>query len=98
MADRQDEIDALRAQVAALTARVYQLEQMSGVASAARQQAIPQARQQTPAPPAAGTMPQPPSAQVSSGPRAPGATPPPQPLTEPQLSRLSGSTKEDSDL
>jgi hypothetical protein len=37
MADRQDEIDALKAQVAALTARVHQLEQISGRGSAARQ-------------------------------------------------------------
>jgi hypothetical protein len=38
MADRQDEIDALKEQVAALTARVRQLEQISGLGSEARQQ------------------------------------------------------------
>ena len=47
MANPQDEIDALKAHVAALTARVYQLEQRSDPASEARQQAIPQ----TPQPP-----------------------------------------------
>ncbi len=99
MADRQDEIDALKAQIAALTARVYQLEQISGLTSEARQQAILQARQQPPAPPPAGTMAQPASAPVASGPRPPGATPPPQqPLTQPQPSLSSGSTKEGADL
>ncbi len=38
MAKPQDEIDALKAQVAALTARVYQLELITGTASEVRQQ------------------------------------------------------------
>src|SRR5690242_20051646 len=92
MADRQDEIDALNAQVAALTARVYQLEQISGLTS--------EARQQTPAPTPVGTTLQPPSAQTVSGPRPLGPTPPPQqqPLTQPQPSLVSAYTKEDGHL
>jgi uncharacterized membrane protein len=61
-----DEINALRAQVAALTARVYHLEQRTGVEAGMRPQAIPPVQYQPPAPPA-GTTPQPASAHGTTG-------------------------------
>ncbi len=74
MANPQDEIDALKAQVAALTARVYQLEQVSGAVSAVRQQ--------LPAPSSVETSLQHPSAKTVSGSPPHGAKPstPQQPL------------------
>ncbi|MGH9773537.1 MAG: DUF2339 domain-containing protein [Candidatus Acidiferrales bacterium] len=63
MSSPQDEIDALRAQIAALTARVYQLEQKAGVAAEVRQPVVPQAPPQATAP----------------SPRPSGQMPPPQP-------------------
>src|SRR5467141_2551100 len=87
-----EEIDALKAQVAALTARVYQLEQKSGFAPDVPVHAIPPTRQQPPAPPPAGTMLEPPPTQIVSRP-----SPVPPPLM-PQTSLRSGSTKDDVDL
>ncbi|MGA8183961.1 MAG: hypothetical protein WB819_09995, partial [Terriglobia bacterium] len=74
MANPQDEIDALKAQVAALTARVYQLEQISGAAS--------DVGQQSPAPTSAETTLQHPSAKTVSDSPPPGPKPstPQQPL------------------
>src|SRR6266436_6418988 len=94
-----EEIEALKAQVAALTARVYQLERKSGYAPEAPQHAIPPAQQQPPAPLPAGTMLQP--AQIVSRPSP--LPPPPMPPSRQQLPQLqpslrSGSTKEDVDL
>jgi uncharacterized membrane protein len=58
-----DEIDALKAQVAALTARVYQLEQLSARAEEDRQQGVAQVeRHSLPVTPT-GPAPQPPFAQ-----------------------------------
>jgi uncharacterized membrane protein len=96
-----EEIEALKAQVAALTARVYQLEQKSGYAPEAPQRAIPPTQQQPPAPPPAGTMLQPPPAQIVSRPSP--LPPPPMPPSRQQLPQLqpslrSGSIKEDVDL
>src|SRR6266478_3076365 len=96
-----EEIEALKAQVAALTARVYQLEQKSGYAPEAPQHAIPPTQQQPPAPPPAGTMLQPPPAQIVSRPSS--LPPPPMPPSRQQLPQLqpslrSGSTKEGVDL
>src|SRR5579864_5169607 len=54
-----DEINALRAQVAALTARVYHLEQKTGVQAEMRPQVSPPAQVRPPTPPPAGTAPQP---------------------------------------
>ena len=54
-----DEIRALRAQVAALTARVYRLEQETGVQAEMPPQVSPAAQVQPPTPPPAGTAPQP---------------------------------------
>jgi uncharacterized membrane protein len=83
MSGPQDEIDALTKQVAALTARVYQLEQIRGISSQSRQEPVPQSQQepQPPASPSAGTMLRPPLAQTGSGP-LPGLTPSSQPPTQ----------------
>src|SRR5260370_33910830 len=87
-----DEMKALRAQVAAWTARVYQLEQKSGVLPEAPKQVIPPAHVQPPAPPSAGTVPQPPSIHAISG------TPVPGPLPHLPVSSRAGSTRVDADL
>src|SRR6267378_2695359 len=96
-----EEIEALKAQVAALTARVYQLERKSGYAPEAPQHAIPPTQLQSPARPPAGTMLQPPPAQIVSRPSQ--LPPPPMPPSRQQLPQIqqslrSGSTKEDVDL
>jgi uncharacterized membrane protein len=55
--DRQDEIEALTRQVAALTARVYQLEQQGGVVSPAPREVAPASQQSpSPAPPGGTTL------------------------------------------
>jgi uncharacterized membrane protein len=95
MGNPQDEIDALKAQVAALTSRVYQLEQKAGVGPEALRQAAPQA------PPRAGAMPHPPVQTVSgaSGARPPGPAPATrQPLTQPRQTLASASAQEDANL
>ncbi len=74
MASPQDEIDALTKQVAALTARVYQLEQLNSVVSEPRAQAIPR-EPQSPAPPTAATIPPPSSHQPATVPRSAQPTP-----------------------
>jgi len=74
MAGPQDEIDALTKQVAALTARVYQLEQLNGVVSEPRAQAIPR-KPQSPALPTAATIPSPSSDQPGTVPRSAQPTP-----------------------
>jgi uncharacterized membrane protein len=85
MAGPQDEIDALTKQVAALTARVYQLEQLNGVVTEPRAQAIPRGPQ-SPAPPTAATIPPPSSHQPSTVPRS--AQPPPsQPSFQPAFTK-----------
>ena len=70
MADLADEIKRLTEQVAALTARVYRLEQKSGGAQPQRQprQATlePQREAPIPVPPPAGTILAPPSAETVS--------------------------------
>src|SRR5580704_1681292 len=73
-----DEIDVLKTQVAALTARVYQLEQRSGVSSEARPQAIPSAPQRPPGTPAPKTTLAPPAAEVGAGSPSPDAIASPQ--------------------
>jgi uncharacterized membrane protein len=93
MGNAQDEMDALKAQVAALTSRVYQLEPNAGVGPEARPPAAP------PAPPRAGAIPRP-SDQTMSGasdarPSGPTAR---QPLTQPQQTLLSASAREDANL
>ena len=91
MANPQDEIDALKAQIAALTARVYQVEQESRIASEAESEA--------PAALPAGTMLQSPSPQIGSGPSPFGWPPPPrQPSTQPQPNLRPAISKQDADL
>ncbi len=88
MANPQDEIDALKAQIAALTARVYQLELISGAAS--------DVGQQSPAPTSTDTTRQHPSAKTVSDSPPPGPKPstPQQPLP----SLMSTRPKEDGNL
>jgi uncharacterized membrane protein len=88
MANPQDEIAALKAQIAALTARVYQLELISGAPS--------DVGQRSPAPTSVETTLPHPSAKPVSGSPPPGAkmTPPqqPQPVT------MAARPKEDGNL
>jgi uncharacterized membrane protein len=96
MSGPQDEIDALTKQVAALTARVYQLEQISGITSESRQQPIANAQQQQPVSPPAGTILQPPSAQIGTGPRPGPAPSSKHPLTQSQPSLQSAFSRDNS--
>ncbi len=98
MKSPQDELEALKTQVAALTARVFRLEQASGASSGPRQEPVPQPQQQRPDSPLAGTMLDPPSPQIGTGPRP---TPTPflqQPLTQSQPNLFSASPREDAGL
>ena len=101
MASPQEEIEALRSQVAALTARVYDLERKSGVTFEARQQSIPAEQTQPPTTPLSGTMLQPPSAPIASRPLPAASAPLPErprtPLQPSTVSR-SGAAREDTDL
>lgn len=98
MAGLQDELKRLTEQVAALTTRVYQLEQKSGVVWQPQQppQATAEPQREAPVPPPAGTMLAPPSAPTVSHtiPHAPQSSPPThaQPVMQPI------SAKEDPDL
>ena len=84
MAGSPEDLDALRAQVAALTARVYQLEQRAGIALERRPPPTAEASHPVPAAPPAGTMLQPPAGQAApsaippalSGQTVPGGVPP----------------------
>src|SRR5579864_4714641 len=101
MPDPEREIEALKSQVAALTARVYHLEQQSGVAPEVRQQAIPAEQPQPQSPPPSGTMLQPPTAPVESRPLAAASTPLPQwprPPVQPIPFSASGAKRGDTDL
>ena len=101
MAGPEDEIEALRTQVASLTARVYALERRGVSAPEARQQPVPAEQPQSPAPPLSGTMLQPPSATTVSQPRPPASAPlPPRPQPPRQPGTLSAprAKREDTDL
>jgi uncharacterized membrane protein len=101
MASPHDEIEALKSQVAALTARVYDLERKSGVTFEARREAIPTEQPQPPTPPPSGAMLQPPSAPTVSSPLLAASAPVPErPWTPPQRRPLSasGATQQDADL
>ncbi len=97
----QDEIEALRLQVASLTARIYALEQKSAGSSGTPLPVATAEQPQSPAPPPSGTMLQPPSAP-SASPHFPTG---PAPISQgPQAPRQSGvrsapkAAREDSDL
>jgi len=86
----QDEMEALRAQVAALTARVYQLEQKTGIEPPSRpsqpsEPAVAAPPAQAAPPPLDGTMLTPPQPRPASGSHPPGEIPtphrPPTPLS-----------------
>jgi uncharacterized membrane protein len=98
MAGSPDELEALKAQVAALTARVYQLEQSNGI------RAEPKAQPTTPLPqqpvvPAMGSLPQPSLSPPDAGSHAPNtAAPPPKPFMPSKLNLESALTKQDAGL
>ena len=92
MPSPQDEMEALRAQVAALTARVYQLEQKTGIEPPSRpsqpsEPAVAAPPSQAAPPPLDGTMLTPPQPRPASGSHPPGEIPtphrPPTPLSAP---------------
>ena len=100
MPSREEEIEALKRQVAALTARVYQLEKLSGAAyEFAHESVLPE----QPHPPTlpSGTMLEPPRESSTSHP-FPGATTPLPPTreTQSQLNRrpIPGATHAETDL
>jgi len=79
MSTPENEIDALRAQFAALTARVYQLEQKATLEPEARQPVVSQTPTQATAAPLAGTTLTPPHVEdAAPGPRPSFQMPPPQ--------------------
>jgi uncharacterized membrane protein len=96
MASPQEEIEALRSQVAALTARVYDLERKSGVTFQARQPAIP--AEQPPTPSLSGTMLQTPSSPIFPPPLPAMSAPLPQTPLQRGAPSVSGATHEDTDL
>jgi uncharacterized membrane protein len=101
MARPEDEIEALRTQVASLTARVYALERGIFAASPAQPQAIPAQQAQPAVPPLSGTMLQPPSAPIVSQPLPPvtAALPQrPQAPRQPGNASASRAKREDTDL
>jgi uncharacterized membrane protein len=99
MADSPDELQALRAQVAALTARIYQLEQVSGISAEPKPQPAPPT-QQRPSVPTIGSTLQPSlSSQPGAGSRPPKAPAPSStPFTQPKVILQSTFTKQDADL
>jgi uncharacterized membrane protein len=98
MAGSPDELEALKAQVAALTARVYQLEQSNGISAEPKAQpTIPTTQQ--PVVPAIGSMPQPSLSPPGAGSHLPTtAPPPPQPFMQSKLNPPSALTKQDAGL
>ena len=105
MVSPEEELEALKIQVAALTARVYELERISGIMDDSWRQNIP-AEQTQPAIPPSGTMLQPPSASTVSHPVPDvSASAPPQeirpsarPGVPPVFGETSGSARADADL
>lgn len=101
MARPEDEIEALKTQVASLTARVYALERRSVATFEAQPQAVPAEQAQPPTMPPGGTVLQPPSATIASPPvpSSPAPVPHrPQALRQPGTSSASRAKSEDSDL
>jgi len=97
MADSPDELKALEAHVAALTARVYQLEQMSGISAEPKPQPTPPT-QPRPLVPAIGTL-QPSYSQPDAGSHPPKtAAPSPKPFTQSKVNLQSALTKQDAGL
>ncbi len=97
MAGPEDEIEALKSQVASLTARVYALERRGVAASEAQPEAVPSQQPQPPAPPPSGTMSQPPSSPIVSHPLPP-LPQRSQPLRQPGAVSVSRPKPEEADL
>ena len=96
MSSPQDEIEALRSQVAALTARVYSLEQRRGAATTSQPTAIlSEQAPETSAPTLSGTMLQPPSGSGAAHPLPPAAPRVPAP---PALSHPSSAARANTNL
>jgi uncharacterized membrane protein len=98
MASPQEEIEALKSQIASLTARVYYLEQTSSADSEAQQQGIPAEQPQTPTPPPGGTMLESPSAPIVSHPLPAASAPLPRTPMQPITLSTSGASRGDTDL
>jgi len=100
MPSREEEIEALKLQVAALTARVYQLEKLSGAASEVTRESLLPEHLHPPTPPS-GTMLEPPRESSAFHPFPAATTPiPPTRETQPQPSRrpIPGATHAETDL
>jgi uncharacterized membrane protein len=98
MAASPDELEALKAQVAALTARVYQLERSNGISAEPKAPPTPGTPQQ-PQVPAIGSMPQPSLSQPDAGLHPPNtAAALPKPFMLSKLNLQSARTKQDAGL
>jgi uncharacterized membrane protein len=100
MPSREEEIEALKLQVAALTARVYHLEKLSGAASEIGHESVLPGQPHPPTPPS-GTMLEPPRESNASHPFPAATTPiPPTRETQSQPSRrpIPGATHTETDL
>ena len=96
---RKDDVDFLRAQMAALTERVYELERLIGIIPETPLQLNSREQSQPPIAAPPGTMLQPPLGKTDSGP-ANAASPPP-PLRQTPILQSSGqfvAAKQDVDL
>jgi uncharacterized membrane protein len=101
MAGPQDEIEALKSQIASLTARVYALERSSGVAPELRRQAVPPEQSQSPTAPPSETTLRHPSAPVVAHTAPDARAPLPQRLSTPRQAGnavVSAATPGDTDL
>src|ERR1700693_4546913 len=97
MADSPDELKALEAHVAALTARFYQVERMGGFSAEPKPQPTPPT-QPRPLVPAIGTL-QPSYSQPDAGSHPPKtAAPSPKPFTQSKVNLQSAPTKQDAGL
>jgi uncharacterized membrane protein len=100
MPSREEEIEDLKRQVAALTARVYQLEKLCGAAYEIAHESVLPEQPHPPTPPS-GTMLEPPREASTSHPFPAATTPiPPIRETQPQQRRrpIPGATHTETDL
>jgi uncharacterized membrane protein len=100
MASPQDEIEALKTQIASLTARVYALERKGGAAPESLQPSVPSAPSHLPAPPPSEATLRPPPAPVAAHTPPNARAPlPPRPYTPlPTIGASSRNAPADTDL
>jgi uncharacterized membrane protein len=98
MASTPDDIQALQAQIAALTARIYELEQKAGITPQPPQQTTPAAPQQVASPIPQIPPPAPPPLAGVYGAGAPFMVPPPPRAPSPALSSPLGSSPDTAAL